>query len=111
MSLPSHAGHTTGQPGNRHASHGASHGATHSVPEWDGGNIIEIEGLWTKFGDHVVHAGVSLTVKKGDILSLVGGSGSGKTTMLRQMLGLETPHRKAVMGRGGRSYLAMLRIG
>ncbi len=92
MSLPSHAGHTTGQPGSHHA----SHGATHSVPEWDGGNIIEIEGLWTKFGDHVVHAGVSLTVKKGDILSLVGGSGSGKTTMLRQMLGLETPHQGTV---------------
>lgn len=70
--------------------------ASHSVSDWDGVNIIEIEGLWTKFGDHVVHRGVNLTVKKGDILSLVGGSGSGKTTMLRQMLGLETPHQGTV---------------
>ena len=103
MSLPSRAGNPegrpghpaglpTGNPGCRHA----SHGATHSVAAWDGGNIIEIEGLWTKFGEHVVHAGVNLTVKKGDILSLVGGSGSGKTTMLRQMLGLETPHQGTV---------------
>ena len=58
--------------------------------------VIEIEGLWTKFGDHVVHKGVNLTVQGGEILSLVGGSGSGKTTMLRQMLGLETPHQGIV---------------
>ena len=75
---------------------GLGKNASHSVSDWDGVNIIEIEGLWTKFGDHVVHRGVNLTVKKGDILSLVGGSGSGKTTMLRQMLGLETPHQGTV---------------
>jgi phospholipid/cholesterol/gamma-HCH transport system ATP-binding protein len=67
-----------------------------ALPEWDGVNVIEITGLWTKFGDNIVHSGVDLTVKKGDILSLVGGSGSGKTTMLRQMLGLETPHQGIV---------------
>ena len=65
----------------------------HSVRDWDGVNIIEIEGLWTKFGEHIVHKDVNLIVKRGDILSLVGGSGAGKTTMLRQMLGLETPHQ------------------
>jgi phospholipid/cholesterol/gamma-HCH transport system ATP-binding protein len=61
-----------------------------------GAPVIEIRGLWTKFGDHVVHKGVDLTVFAGEILSLVGGSGSGKTTMLRQMLGLETPHQGTV---------------
>ena len=66
---------------------------SHSVRDWDGVNIIEIEGLWTKFGEHIVHKDVNLIVKRGDILSLVGGSGAGKTTMLRQMLGLETPHQ------------------
>jgi phospholipid/cholesterol/gamma-HCH transport system ATP-binding protein len=73
-----------------------------ALPEWDGVNVIEIRGLWTKFGDHIVHQGVDLTVKKGDILSLVGGSGSGKTTMLRQMLGLETPHQGTVTVLGQR---------
>ncbi len=58
--------------------------------------IIEIEGLWTQFGDHIVHRDLTLSVERGEIMSLVGGSGSGKTTLLRQMLGLETPARGAV---------------
>jgi len=63
---------------------------------WDGKYIIDIEGLWTKFGDFVVHRGVDLKIKPGEIVSLVGGSGSGKTTLLRQMLGLEVPHQGVV---------------
>ena len=59
-------------------------------------HIIEIRGLWTQFGDFVVHRGIDLDVRRGEILSLVGGSGSGKTTMLRQMLGLERPTRGEV---------------
>ena len=59
-------------------------------------NIIEIRGLWTQFGDFVVHRDIDLDVRCGEILSLVGGSGSGKTTMLRQMLGLERPARGEV---------------
>jgi phospholipid/cholesterol/gamma-HCH transport system ATP-binding protein len=55
--------------------------------------IIEIKGLWTQFGSHVVHRDINLTVYRGEIMSLVGGSGSGKTTLLRQMLGLEKPAR------------------
>ena len=45
-------------------------------------HIIEIRGLWTQFGDFVVHRGIDLNVRRGEILSLVGGSGSGKTTTL-----------------------------
>ena len=58
--------------------------------------IIEIKGLWTRFGDHIVHRGIDLCVHRGEIMSLVGGSGSGKTTLLRQMLGLEKPARGEV---------------
>ncbi|HUO43307.1 MAG TPA: ATP-binding cassette domain-containing protein [Burkholderiales bacterium] len=60
------------------------------------GCIIEIEGLWTQFGSHVVHRDIDLSVRRGEIMSLVGGSGSGKTTLLRQMLGLEQPARGEV---------------
>lgn len=59
-------------------------------------NVIEIEGLWTRFGATIVHRGVDLCVHAGEVLGLVGGSGSGKTTLLRQMLGLERPYRGTV---------------
>jgi len=53
--------------------------------------IIQIENLSTRFGDVVVHENVNLTINQGEIVSLVGGSGSGKTVLLRQMLGLNQP--------------------
>ncbi len=58
--------------------------------------IIEVDGLWTQFGDHVVHRDLNLRVQPGEVMSLVGGSGSGKTTLLRQMLGLEKPTRGGI---------------
>ena len=59
--------------------------------------VIELRKLWTVFGPQVVHRDISLCVKRGEILSLVGGSGSGKSTMLRQMLGMESPTRGDVL--------------
>ena len=53
--------------------------------------IIDIRGLWTRFGGNVVHRDIDLCVHRGEVLSLVGGLGSGKTTILRQILGLERP--------------------
>ena len=57
--------------------------------------VIGIKKLWTVFqnGDKksVVHKDLDLTVERGEIMSLVGGSGTGKTVLLRQMLGLEQP--------------------
>jgi phospholipid/cholesterol/gamma-HCH transport system ATP-binding protein len=58
--------------------------------------IIEITGLWTKYGRTVVHQDLNLEIEQGEILSIVGGSGTGKTTLLRQMLGLERPARGCV---------------
>jgi phospholipid/cholesterol/gamma-HCH transport system ATP-binding protein len=57
--------------------------------------VVDIAGLSTVFtnGDKqtVVHKDLDLTIRRGEFLSLVGGSGTGKTVLLRQMLGLEQP--------------------
>lgn len=53
--------------------------------------IIEIKGLKNYLGGQWVHSGVDLTVQKGEILAIIGGSGSGKTTILRSVLMLMKP--------------------
>ncbi len=53
--------------------------------------VIEVKGVRTVFGDHVVHDGVDLTVNKGEIIGLVGGSGSGKSVLLNEILNLMQP--------------------
>jgi phospholipid/cholesterol/gamma-HCH transport system ATP-binding protein len=53
--------------------------------------VISVRGLYTAFGDHVVHENLDLSVRQGEILSIVGGSGSGKTTLLRAIIGLDRP--------------------
>jgi phospholipid/cholesterol/gamma-HCH transport system ATP-binding protein len=53
--------------------------------------IIEIQGLKNRLGGNWVHTDVNLTVKKREILAIIGGSGSGKTTILRSLLMLLKP--------------------
>jgi len=53
--------------------------------------VIRITGLTTRFGQHVVHRDLELSVLRGEILCIVGGSGSGKSALLREMLGLDRP--------------------
>ncbi|MDE2621012.1 MAG: ATP-binding cassette domain-containing protein [Sphingomonadales bacterium] len=57
----------------------------------DPGDPIVIENLVTRFGDHVIHDGLSLTVRKGEILGVVGGSGTGKSVLMRSIIGLQVP--------------------
>jgi octopine/nopaline transport system ATP-binding protein len=52
---------------------------------------IRVEGLKKSFGSHEVLKGVSLTAREGDVVAIIGGSGSGKSTMLRCINFLETP--------------------
>ncbi len=53
--------------------------------------VIELRDIRTHFGRHLVHDGISLTVRRGEIVALLGGSGSGKTTLLRVMALLHRP--------------------
>ncbi len=53
--------------------------------------VIEINHLYTHFGSTVVHNDVSLTVRRGEIFALVGGSGSGKSVLLREIILLQKP--------------------
>ncbi len=52
---------------------------------------IRVENLHKSFGAHQVLKGVSLTAHEGDVIAIIGGSGSGKSTMLRCINFLETP--------------------
>jgi phospholipid/cholesterol/gamma-HCH transport system ATP-binding protein len=54
--------------------------------------IIRIRGLVNRFGDQVVHDGLDLDVKRGEIIGVVGGSGTGKSVMMRSVLGLRRPN-------------------
>lgn len=56
-----------------------------------GENVIEVRGLRTQFGSHVVHDGLDLDLRRGEILGVVGGSGTGKSVLLRTIVGLIRP--------------------
>lgn len=52
---------------------------------------IRVSGLRTAFGEKVIHEGLDLEVRRGEILGVVGGSGSGKSVLLNSILGLKAP--------------------
>ena len=52
---------------------------------------VVIEGLKNAFGSHVVHEDLDLVVRRGEILGVVGGSGTGKSVLLRSIIGLQQP--------------------
>nr|WP_255516496.1 ATP-binding cassette domain-containing protein [Luteimonas suaedae] len=54
--------------------------------------IIRVRGIDNRFGKQVVHEGLDLDVRRGEILGVVGGSGSGKSVLMRTILGLRKPN-------------------
>ncbi len=62
--------------------------------------VLEIRDLKKQFGDHEVLMGISLKVSKGEVVSVIGSSGSGKSTMLRCINLLETPTSGEILYNG-----------
>jgi phospholipid/cholesterol/gamma-HCH transport system ATP-binding protein len=67
----------------------------------DEGPAIVVEGLVNRFGEDTIHDGLNLTVNRGEILGVVGGSGTGKSVLMRSIIGLQQPDagRITVLGR------------
>jgi len=59
-------------------------------------NIIEVRGLRNQFGDFIVHDDLDLDVRRGEILGIVGGSGTGKSVLMRSIIGLQNPTKGSV---------------
>lgn len=62
--------------------------------------IVSVKNVVNRFGDQVVHDGVSLDVERGEVMGIVGGSGSGKSVLLRTILGLHQPNAGQVLIEG-----------
>lgn len=58
--------------------------------------LVEVRGLRSQFGEQVVHENLDLDVYRGEILGVVGGSGTGKSVLLRTILGLRRPDAGSV---------------
>ena len=58
--------------------------------------IITVRRLRNAFGEQVIHDGLDLTVCRGEIIGVVGGSGTGKSVLLRSVIGLQTPEEGVI---------------
>ncbi len=74
-------------------------------------NIIEVRNLLNAFGKHVVHDDLNLDVHRGEVLGLVGGSGTGKSVLMNTILGLRSPQGGSVEVLGQNTQSARSRQG
>lgn len=54
--------------------------------------VLEMTNVVTRFGQHVVHQGINLAVHRAEVFAVIGGSGTGKSTLLREMILLQVPN-------------------
>lgn len=62
--------------------------------------VLEVKNIYKSFGSKKVHQGVNFALKKGEILGLFGGSGTGKSVILRSIIGLEHPDSGSILFEG-----------
>jgi phospholipid/cholesterol/gamma-HCH transport system ATP-binding protein len=53
--------------------------------------VLEVENVVTRFGAQTIHDGVSFAVRRGEVVALIGGSGTGKSVLLKEIIGLVRP--------------------
>ena len=53
--------------------------------------VLEVDGIVTRFGAQTIHDGISFSVHRGQLVALIGGSGTGKSVLLREIIGLMRP--------------------
>src|SRR5262249_27419402 len=70
------------------------------MPSAGDGPIITVEHLTIGYGETVVLENLDFTVPRGAVFAILGGSGSGKSTVLRHLIGLETPMRGTILVNG-----------
>jgi phospholipid/cholesterol/gamma-HCH transport system ATP-binding protein len=58
--------------------------------------LIEVRDLWKSFGENQVLKGISITIQRGEVYVVLGGSGSGKTVLMKHVIGLFKPDRGTV---------------
>jgi phospholipid/cholesterol/gamma-HCH transport system ATP-binding protein len=68
--------------------------------------VLEVRGLMTQFGTQLVHDGLSMDVRENEVFGIVGGSGAGKSVLLRCILGLQRP-QAGVIRIGGQDITGM----
>jgi phospholipid/cholesterol/gamma-HCH transport system ATP-binding protein len=62
--------------------------------------VVEVKGVVNRFGRQLVHDGLDMQVRRGEVFGILGGSGSGKSVLLRTILGLRQPQAGSVLVEG-----------
>lgn len=68
----------------------------HSLQAKEGEELIRFQDLWKAFGPKRVYEGLNLTVRRGETLTVIGGSGTGKSVLLKCLIGLLRPDRGSI---------------
>jgi len=69
----------------------------HELRARPGEELIRFENLWKAFGKNVVYEGLDLSVRRGETLTVIGGSGTGKSVLLKCLIGLLRPDRGSIL--------------